>query len=89
MSAIVSTGRDEGVFYRRDDYAGLWRRILVSTVDAVVALVGLLVVIVVGLAILPVGGAALGLLEWFVLSYLYFVVCKRSQVRTLGIASAE
>jgi hypothetical protein len=33
---------DEGVYYRRQDYAGFWRRVLVSTVDAVVALAGLL-----------------------------------------------
>src|SRR5262245_53195483 len=31
--------RDEGVYYRRQDYAGLWRRLLASSVDAVVALV--------------------------------------------------
>lgn len=75
---------DEGVYYWRHDYAGFWRRVLVSTVDAVVALAGLLVFLLIGYAIMPVSGVPFAFLIWLIVFYLYFVVCKRSRWRTLG-----
>ena len=75
---------DEGVYYRRQDYAGFWRRVLVSTVDALVALAGLLGLLLIGNAIMPVSGVSLAFLIWLLVVYLYFVVCKRSRWRTLG-----
>ena len=84
MSAIASSSRDEGVYYRREDYAGLWRRVLVSSVDAVVAFFGLLGLMLIGDAIPQASGLALAFVLWLVVSYLYFVVCKRSRARTLG-----
>jgi uncharacterized RDD family membrane protein YckC len=75
---------DEGVYYRRQDYAGFWRRLLVSTVDAVVALAGLLGLLLIWNAIMPVSGVSLAFLIWLLVGYLYFVVCKRSRWRTLG-----
>jgi uncharacterized RDD family membrane protein YckC len=84
MSAMLSGSRDVAVYYRREDYAGFWRRVMVSTVDAVVALAGLLGLMLIGNAILPTSGVALGFMTWLVLFYFYFVVCKRSRARTLG-----
>lgn len=81
---MVSSSRDEGVYYRGEDYAGLWRRVLVSTVDAVVGLAGLLGLMLIGDAILSASGVALAFVTWLGLSYVYFVVCKRSRARTLG-----
>jgi uncharacterized RDD family membrane protein YckC len=81
---MVPRSRDEGIYYRREDYAGLWRRILVSAVDAVVVFAGLVALLLVGDAILSASGAALGFLIWLVLAYVYLVVCKRSRTRTLG-----
>ena len=69
VNAMVRSSRDEGVYYRRQDYAGLWRRLLVSTVDAVVALAGLLGLVLIGNAILPVSGVSLAFVTWLVLSY--------------------
>jgi uncharacterized RDD family membrane protein YckC len=75
---------DEGVYYRRQDYAGFWRRVLVSSVDAIVALAGLLGLVLIGDSIMPISGVSLAFLIWLLVFYLYFVVCKRSRWRTLG-----
>jgi len=81
---MVSNGREEGIYYRREDYAGLWRRVLVSTVDALVAFAGLVALLLLGDTILAATGAALGFFTWLALAYVYLVVCKRSRARTLG-----
>lgn len=81
---MAPTGRDEGVYYRRQDYAGFWRRLLVSTIDALVALAGLLALLLIGNAVMPASGMPVAFFSWLILSYLYFVVCKRSRARTVG-----
>lgn len=78
------TNHDEGVYYRRQDYAGLWRRLIVSILDAGVALAGLLGLTLIWNAIMPASTASMAFLIWLVASYLYFVFCKRSRIRTLG-----
>jgi uncharacterized RDD family membrane protein YckC len=81
---VGSRNLDEGVYYRRQDYAGVWRRLLVSTVDTVVALAALLGLLLMRKAVMPVGGVSLAVLIWLVVAYWYFIVCKRSRLRTLG-----
>ena len=39
VTVMVPSRRDEGVYYRRQDYAGLWRRPLAAILDAAVVLV--------------------------------------------------
>lgn len=75
---------DQGVYYRRQDYAGFWRRTVVAAVDVAVAFAALSVLTVIHEALLPTSGPALAFVLWLVLSYFYFVICKRSQARTLG-----
>jgi len=75
---------DEGIYYRRRDYAGFWRRLFVSTVDAVVALAGLLGLMLIGNTMMPGNGMALAFVIWLILFYWYFVIAKRSRARTLG-----
>jgi len=78
------SNHDEGVYYRRQDYAGLWRRLAVSILDAGVGFAGLLGLTLIWNVIMPASVAWLAFLTWLVVCYLYFVFCKRSRVRTLG-----
>src|SRR5690349_7319917 len=81
MRPTVDQSRAEGVYYRHQDYAGLWRRLLAAIIDAIVAVTGLAV-----LAIwLPSAiSAVVTFTIWLALAFLYLVVCKRTRVRTLG-----
>lgn len=76
----------EGVYFRREDYASFWRRVLVDIVDFIVAGLLWLLLTAAALAVLPVQ-------DWIpelimVLAILttlgYFVVLKRSRFRTAG-----
>ena len=77
----MDLSRAEGLYYRRQDYAGLWRRLLAAIVDAIVVAAGLLAL----LLIVPSAGSLfLAFMTWLAFSFLYLVVCKRTRVRTLG-----
>lgn len=83
-----NTSKVIGVLFRREDCAGIFRRLLATFVDG-----GLLVVFVVGwwaacrFTLMGIGGAVVGWL-WFasvsLAAILYFAVLKRSDVGTLG-----
>ena len=76
----------EGVYYRRQDYASLWRRLLAAIVDAIVAVAGLFALLIGA----PSADALfLAFMAWVALSYVYLVVCKRTRVRTLGYRLAR
>lgn len=83
----MNLSRAEGVYYRRQDYASLWRRLLAAMVDAVVVVVGLIALLLVGEA--SADSVFLGFMTWLALSLLYLVVCKRTRVRTLGYRLAR
>jgi len=83
----VNLSRAEGVYYRRQDYAGLWRRLLAAIVDAFVAVAGLIAMLLVGEA--AADSVFLGFITWPALSFVYLVVCKRTRVRTLGYRLAR
>jgi len=76
----------EGVFFRRDDYAPFWLRILVDVVDlGVFAVLCLALIAPLAASISDIDisvGAAM--LACFAVAFLYFVVLKRSRVRTAG-----
>jgi uncharacterized RDD family membrane protein YckC len=82
------SGGEEGIYYRREDYAGFWRRLTVDVIDvaAVLLLFLLASAFMVRLAgpddELPTD--ALQVLLLAVLSYAYFVLLKCSRLRTLG-----
>jgi uncharacterized RDD family membrane protein YckC len=74
------------VCFSPDDYAGFWRRLTAELVDLVaVVLLGVIVTaIVVVVTPTDASGEAVLLTGWTALVYGYFVVLKRSPVRTLG-----
>ena len=75
----------EGVFYHRDDYAGLGRRFLIVVVDSIVCLAaGVAIFIVAALfsrdGVVPLGTA----LVWLGFIYAYLAILKSTPVPTLG-----
>lgn len=76
-----------GVYFQRKDYAGFWVRLVVVIIDVVVFGVLLFLVLALVFPILPEDGRAkanLFVVSAAGLSFLYFVVLKRSTIRTLG-----
>ncbi len=65
-----------GVYFRREDYATFWRRLLIDSADTVVvAMIWLVVAIVLRRYVT---------MSLVVISYCYFVFLKRSEFGTLG-----
>jgi len=79
-----------GVYFRREDYAGLWRRLLIDLVDVPIVLVASAVVLVgptmVGLE--PSDAPALSLTLLASVWFGYFVLLKGSPYRTAGYVAA-
>jgi uncharacterized RDD family membrane protein YckC len=75
-----------GVYFRREDYASFWVRLLVDVVDFMVFGAFSLAVAIVIWMILPTNRATMNLILLVSLAagFFYFVVVKRSQFRTLG-----
>src|SRR6266581_1792084 len=77
-----------GVYFRRADYAGFWRRLLIDMIDVVVAGSGCLALFIPIFVIweIPVGKMSLDLLLAIgtVVAFCYFVVLKRSKAGTVG-----
>ena len=88
MSRDRTTAR--GVYYDRNDYAGVARRLLIDLIDVPVALA--LCVLVVGVAwtLMPEVEDSPGvlLLPCGAIWFYYFVLLKRSRFRTLGYIAA-
>jgi uncharacterized RDD family membrane protein YckC len=75
----------EGVYYRRDDYAGVWRRLLIEVIDTIVAIAISVGVSVLLLAFLPEDLLGWTILSaWIIIWFVYFVILKRTRFRTLG-----
>jgi uncharacterized RDD family membrane protein YckC len=75
----------QGVFFATQNYIGLWRRVLMSTVDIVVVLVGSVLVSVIPVALLSADRAPAAFLVILgITAFTYLVVLKRSGIRTLG-----
>lgn len=71
-----------GVYFRRNDYAGFWRRLLIDSVDLIVIGVGCLTSFAVVWMVLPSAGLILA--SWGTAFFSYFVLLKRSGVGTVG-----
>jgi uncharacterized RDD family membrane protein YckC len=76
----------EGVYFRHEDYAPFRVRVLVDVVDLLVFGALCVVLIVPLLMVFPSGRSTARaiFLAWGVIAFLYFVVLKRSNFRTLG-----
>jgi uncharacterized RDD family membrane protein YckC len=76
---VSGPGKPEtGVYFRRGDYAPLWKRFLVDIADMIVAAIAWAVVFVFA----PSRDPALAI--YAVIVFCYFVPLKRSRFRTLG-----
>ena len=69
------------VYFRRQDYAGFWLRLLIDLVDSVVAGIACILVL---LALLGVAGGRTILLIWAAIAFCYFVLLERSKLGTAG-----
>jgi len=76
----------EGVYFRHEDYAPFWVRVLVDVLDFLVFGALCVALIVPLLMVFPSGRSTARaiFLTWGVIAFLYFAVLKRSSFRTLG-----
>jgi uncharacterized RDD family membrane protein YckC len=83
-------GNPSGVYYRREDYLGVARRLLIDLVDFPVAILLALMVVGAMWALMPHPGNWRGvrLLLCGAVWFGYFVLLKRSRFRTLGYVVA-
>ena len=76
----------QGVYYHYDDYASVWRRLLIEVIDTIVAVTISIGISALLLAFLPqddlLGWALLA--TWAITWFVYFVALKRTRIRTLG-----
>jgi uncharacterized RDD family membrane protein YckC len=83
---MVQAVNEEGVYYRSDDYAGVWLRLFVEAVDFITAftfsVVGTAFVLLLLLEDDSLRWAIL--ITWATIWFAYFVILKRTKIRTLG-----
>lgn len=78
----MSTENPQRVYYKTQDYIGIWKRIFIALVDY-----GLLIVILIAqLVFIYMHEGEFGWLVplWVVISYLYLTLIKRSNFRSFG-----
>jgi uncharacterized RDD family membrane protein YckC len=77
---------ETGVYFRREDYASFWLRVLVDVTDFLVFVALCAVLTIPGMAIAPFNRTTMNLtlLIYVTIAFCYFVVLKRSRFRTLG-----
>jgi uncharacterized RDD family membrane protein YckC len=69
------------LYYRREDYAGFWLRLLIDVIDSVAAAA---VCVAVTFALWGLARGDAILLMWPAIFFCYFVLLKRSKIGTLG-----
>lgn len=83
---IASVKSALGVYFRREDYAPFWLRLLVDVID-LLAFGSMCAALTAAVAIvIPVSRSMVNLilLAWVATAFSYFVILKRSRFRTLG-----
>lgn len=77
-----------GVYFRREDYAGFWLRLLIDVIDVVVAGALCSALVIPPIAIWAISPSKIGidliLATCTVVAFCYFVVLKRSKAGTVG-----
>jgi uncharacterized RDD family membrane protein YckC len=75
-----------GVYFRLEDYASVWRRLLVDLIDALVVSIVCFILTLALWAIFPLNKMTLNLTlaAIVVVAFYYLVVLKRSSIRTIG-----
>ena len=74
----------EGLYFRREDYAPFWLRVLIDAIDFLVFGAVCLLIIVVWITFWPGRGNSILLALCTVIIFCYFVLLKRSKIRTIG-----
>jgi uncharacterized RDD family membrane protein YckC len=88
---MSSTSSEHGVYYQAADYVGTWRRVAIDLVDVFVAS-ALSVAVTVGMSLIISNDDRLGLavlIAWIAVWFCYFVLLKRSSLRTVGYILAR
>lgn len=85
---------EEGVYYRPEDYAGVWRRLLIEGIDFGVAFaLSIAITMLLLAAVMPADSESQAfadrltwilLIVWPAIWFLYLVILKRTRIRTLG-----
>jgi uncharacterized RDD family membrane protein YckC len=73
-----------GTYFRRDDYAGFWLRLLIDVIDLLVVGGACLLIAAAWIILLPSVRIKLLLAACTAFVFCYFVPLKRSRMRTLG-----
>jgi uncharacterized membrane protein YccC len=71
-----------GVYFRSEDYASLPRRLIIDMIDALI--VGCLCGVALLVFLLGFASKDLLLAAWATILFCYFVLLKRSKMRTIG-----
>src|SRR5579884_447001 len=74
-----------GVYFRRNDYPAFWRRLLIDSLDLVV--IGVVCPILLAAVWMISPSPGLILASWGTAFFCYFVLLKRSRLRTIGYRS--
>ncbi len=87
--ATAGPGGEPGVYYRREDYIGVGRRLLIDAIDVPIAVL-LSAAAIGGVALLAPSWVEAGAALFIVVAVwvAYFVILKRSRFRTLGYVVA-
>src|SRR5579883_3174293 len=80
-----------GVYFRREDYASFWRRILVDLIDFGVLAAACLLLLFLLVAVIPSTRVAVNafLFGSLFFAVLYLIVLRRSRFRTVGYRVAR
>jgi uncharacterized RDD family membrane protein YckC len=88
---MFSASSENGVYYQASDYVGTWKRVFIDMVDVlVVSTLSLTVTLGVLLIITNEDHLAIAVLVvWLAVWFSYFVLLKRSSIRTVGYILAR
>jgi uncharacterized RDD family membrane protein YckC len=88
---MPSPSSENGVYYQTSDYVGTWKRVFIDMVDVFVASVLSLTVTLAALLVIPNDDhlAIAVLVVWLAVWFSYFVLLKRSSIRTAGYILAR
>jgi len=82
----VSVKATYGVYFRREDYASFWVRVLVDVIDFFLFGLICLALLILAMVMLPPTRSTVNLMSlmYVALAFSYFVALKRSRFRTIG-----
>jgi uncharacterized RDD family membrane protein YckC len=85
----VTSGVEKAVFFRREDCAGFWHRVLVDVIDVITAVIAFLIIVTAASTLSPAAsrhGPEVAAIALAAVWFFYFVLLKYLDSRTLGHA---